>query len=323
MSAKTCAVVIPSHNRCDDLLATCQQLQKLSPAPDEVFICLDGCTDGSKEMLTREFPNYSVIENVHQQGSVPSRDRAFRMAKSDLILTLDDDSYPIDPAFIEKIGVIVEGHLEAAAITFPEIRTDGRAANPSRSTESRGHYVRDFSDCAGIIVRRLYGRAAEYPVFFSHAYSEPDFCLQLYAAGYAVWFEPSLTIRHRFTAKERNMLTRHWLNARNELWSVVIRCPFPYILLLLPFRVVRQFVFAVSQGFSWWIREPLWWWRAIRGMPICLGQRKPIRWRTYREWLILARRPAFNLEDLRKRFHQPFGYMSKGEHFRAVQRSDA
>jgi GT2 family glycosyltransferase len=315
MSAKTCAVVIPSHNRRDDLRATCQQLEKLSPAPDEIIICLDGCTDGSKEMLSREFPNYCVIENAIQEGSIPSRDRAFRMVQSDLILTLDDDSYPTDPAFIEKIGVIVEGHPEAGAITFPEIRNVGRAANPSLSSTSRGRYVREFPDCAGVIGRPIYGRAAVYPLFFSHAYGESDFCLQLYAAGYAVWFEPSLTIRHRYTPKERNMMTRHWLNARNEFWSVIMRCPFPDIAFWVPFRVLRQFMFAVSKGFSWWIREPIWWWRAIRGIPTCFRYRRPVRRRAYREWLLLTRRPAFDLEDLRKRFHQRFEHASAGNHF--------
>jgi FkbM family methyltransferase len=315
INAKTCAVVIPSHNRCDDLRLTCQEIDKFTPAPNEIIICLDGCSDGSKEMLTREFPNYRVLENAVQEGSIPSRDRAFRIVKSDLILTLDDDSYPTDPAFMEKVRAIVEQHPEAGAITFPEVRNDGRAANPRRTETSRGHYVRDFSDCAGVIARHLYGRAAEYPLFLKHAYGEPDFCLQLYAAGYAVWFEPSLTIRHRFTPKERNMMTRHRLNARNELWSVIMRCPFPDIVFLLPFRVLRQFVFAVSQGFSWWIREPLWWWRAIIGIPACLRHRKPVRWRAYREWLILARSPAFNLKDLQNRFDQPFNHTSNSEHF--------
>ena len=55
-------------------------------------------------------------------------------------------------------------------------------------------------------------------------------------AGYAVWFEPSLRIRHHFTLVQRNMVNRHMLNARNEMWSALMRCPLPYVLGVAPFR---------------------------------------------------------------------------------------
>ncbi len=302
MSRKTCGVVITSYNRCDDLRFTCQQLRGLKPPPDEIIICLDGSTDGSKEILVKEFPECHVIENPIPEGSIPSRDRAFRLVKSDLIITLDDDSYPTDPAFVQKVSDVVMQHPEAGAITFPEIRNDGKPASANLGPDSPGHYIRDFPNCAGVMLREVYGREAEYPPFFSHAYAEPDYCLQLYSAGYAVWFEPSLLIRHHFTPKERNTLSRHWLNARNEFWSVLMRCPFPYVLAIAPLRVLRQFIFAFGKGWTWWSREPKWWWGAIRGIGRCLANRKPVSWRSFLAWTRLARRPARTLEHLRTLF---------------------
>src|SRR5262249_43052532 len=151
--------------------------------PEEVIICLDGCTDDSRQMLESEFSAYQVIENATRKGSIPSRDRAFRLVTSELIVTLDDDSYPLDSAFLEKVSRLVEQHPEAAAFTFPEIRDDGGPADASVSVDSPGHYVRDFPNCAGVIRRASYGTSAAYQPFFSHAYAEPDFCLQLYSAG--------------------------------------------------------------------------------------------------------------------------------------------
>src|SRR4029079_7029488 len=116
------------------------------------------------------------------------------------------------------------------------------------------------------------------------------YCLQLYAAGYTVWFEPSLHIRHHFTPQQRNMLERHLLNARNELWSVLMRCPFPQILVIVPLRVFRQFIFAFSQGWRWWRQEPKWWWNAMAGLEECLSHRTPISWRAYWAWVRLAGR---------------------------------
>jgi GT2 family glycosyltransferase len=316
MNRTTFGVVITSHNRCDNLRSTCEQLRKLSPAPDEIIICLDGCTDGSRKMLVREFPEFQMIENFTLQGSIPSRDRAFRLVKSDFIVTLDDDSYPTDPAFIEKVRGVVTRHPEAGAITFPELRNDGYAEGPAFRPQSPGQYVRGFPNCAGIMLRALYGREAEYPVFFFHAYAEPDYCLQLYAAGYAVWFEPSLTIRHHFTPKQRDMLRRHHLGARNDLWSTMIRCPFPYLVAVAPMRILRHFIFALIKDWRWWVQEPKWWWNAFKGIPMCLRHRKPICARTYFGWLSLAQNPASSIEELETRLGRRF---NAATHFADVQ----
>jgi len=301
----TSSIVITTYNRCEVLRNTCLQLRKLDPQPDEIIVCLDGCTDGTREMLAREFPDFTVIESPERLGSIPSRDRAFRLAASDLIVTLDDDSYPTDPDFLRRASDLVHAHPECAAFTFPEIRQHGMPADESLSSTSPGKYIRDFPNCAGVMLRECYGRDAEYATFFSHAYAEPDYCLQLYAAGHAVWFEPTLTVRHHFTPVERNMLARHHLNARNELWSVLMRCPFPQVLAVVPLRMARQLVFAMSRGLWWTLREPKWWFYALMGAPKCLKQRRPIPWRRYWAWVRLGRSPAENLVDLQRRFAFP------------------
>src|SRR5205823_2809220 len=128
----------------------------------------------------------------------------------------------------------------------------------------------------------------------------------LYAAGHAIWFEPAIVIRHHFSAKERDMLRRHLLNARNEFWSVLMRCPLPYVLLFAPLRVMRQFLFAASQGWSWLRHEPQWWLDAARGLKACYVIRHPVAWRDFWTWTRLARRPALTLADLESRFRKRF-----------------
>jgi hypothetical protein len=228
------------------------------------------------------------------------------MARGDLIISLDDDSYPVDPAFVRKVKELFDRHPHVGVFTFPEIRNDDHAADAKDRLDCTSRYVRDFPDCAAVMRRSLYGEVAQYKVYFSHAYAEPDFSLQLYANGYAVRFEPSLSIRHHFTPKERDMLARHWLNARNELWSVLLRCPMPYVIAIAPLRVIRQFVFALGMGFGWWSREYRWWVPAAAGVRRCLAERTPIPWKIYSAWLRLARKPAFTLDELQTRFGEVF-----------------
>src|SRR5205814_9680525 len=111
---------------------------------------------------------------------------------------------------------------------------------------------------------------------FQHMYEEPDYALQCYAQGFGVWFEPTLRVRHHLTSQRRRPLLHHQTNARNELWSVLLRCPFVWLPFVITYRVCRQFVFAITQGMSWVIREPLWWIEALGGWRRVIETRKAV-----------------------------------------------
>ena len=133
-------------------------------------------------------------------------------------------------------------------------------------------------------------------------YEEPDYALQCYAGGAAVWFEPGLTIFHDVSRANRRPLERHHLNARNELWSVWLRCPWPWLPIVSVYRVCRQLAHACREGPGWALQEPAWWLAALRGVSQCLKSRHPVAWRAYYGWMRLARRPTYTLEELRKVF---------------------
>ncbi|HEU4771105.1 MAG TPA: glycosyltransferase family A protein, partial [Candidatus Udaeobacter sp.] len=88
----TVSVIITTRDRVTDLQRTCDVLMRLRPAPDEVLVTADGCTDGTVDMIADKFPEMTVITNQPGIGSVASRDRMMRQARGDLVLALDDDS---------------------------------------------------------------------------------------------------------------------------------------------------------------------------------------------------------------------------------------
>jgi len=293
------SIMITTRNRREELRRTLGKLFELQPAADEILICADGCTDGTSEMVRKDFPSCILLENDSARGSVFSRDRLLRTASGDIVLSLDDDSYPLDRDFFAKLQLVLGQHAGAAVITFPEIRDGGTTADPARLSSAPAHLVSAYPNCAAAMRREIYLRLGGYPIFFEHAYEEPDYALQCYAAGYTVCFDPRLSIRHHhLSSKNGNRLRRHPLNARNELWSVLMRCPFPYVMAVALFRIWRQFRYACSRGPTWAIREPVWWWSAFRGIPTCLRHRSPIEWRVYYAWMKLARQPVPSASQL-------------------------
>jgi hypothetical protein len=158
--------------------------------------------------------------------------------------------------------------------------------------------------------REIYVLSGGYARFFVHNYEEPDFALQCYEHQSAVWFEPTLTIRHHFSSANRNNQRNHHLNARNEFWSVLMRCPLPWLPLVAVYRVGRQLAHACSKGFDWIVKEPEWWMDALSGLSNCKQSRRPVPWHIYSGWMRLARRKIHTLADLEDHFQTSFPKMN-------------
>ncbi|HXM28951.1 MAG TPA: glycosyltransferase family 2 protein, partial [Chthoniobacterales bacterium] len=104
----TCSVMITTRNRAGGLRRTCRALRELNPPPLEILITADGCTDDTVAVVNRELPKAKVIVNEIGRGSVASRDRMMREARGDLVLALDDDSYPEEFDCIAKCVPLFE-----------------------------------------------------------------------------------------------------------------------------------------------------------------------------------------------------------------------
>jgi GT2 family glycosyltransferase len=278
------SVMITTRNRVTDLRQTCRVLAKLNPAPWEILITADGCTDDTVEMVELELPQAKLIVNSPGRGSVASRDRMMHEAAGDLVLALDDDSYPEQMDCIDQIVSLFAQNPKLAVARFPQ-RTDEYPESLTLTDFGTERQTRTFANSGAVLRRSTYLELPGFEPKFFHMYEEPDYALQCVAAGYEVWYLPVLTFRHHFSAATRNEMRNHHRHSRNELWSVFLRCPFPQVFGIAAYRVFSQLRFAVTRGPDWVVHEPLWWWQALCGVPYCLKKRKPIPWQKYHTWL--------------------------------------
>jgi GT2 family glycosyltransferase len=297
----TVAVMITTHNRVEILRETCEVLERLYPPLDEVLICADGCTDGTVEMIQTQFPHYRLWVNQPGQGSVASRDRLMREATTDLVLALDDDSYPLQTDIVERVRSLFSSRPRLAIASFPQ-RTEEYPNSLTTQDFGDSFFCGSFASAAACFRRSVYQQVDGFFTSFFHMYEEPDYALQCLAVGYEVWHETSIEIRHLWTGVSRNEIRNHHRHARNEQWSLWRRCPFPYVLGLSLYRLLRQGQYAASRGWRWVVREPLWWWPMVQGLPTVLGDRHPIPWATYRAWITLLSQPIYSMQEWQERF---------------------
>jgi GT2 family glycosyltransferase len=278
--------MITTRNRIEDLKRTLRVLSTLNPPPDEIFVTADGCTGGTTDFVKSEFPNTKLIVNERGLGSVASRDRMMREAEGDLVLALDDDSYPEQLDCIARIAPFFEQRPKLAVLHFPQ-RTDEYPETLAQTDFGPERLTRTFPNSGAVLRRSTYLRLPGFESRFFHMYEEPDYGLQCVAAGYEVLFSPVVTIRHHYSGQARDEIRIHHRHARNELWSTILRCPLPFAVGLAGWRVLSQFRYACTRGWPWVVREPLWWWQALAGIPYCLRKRRPVSWAGYKRWLRL------------------------------------
>jgi len=269
-----------------DLRRTCHVLQRLNPAPLEALITIDGFTEDVHEAVKTELQEARVFVNQIGLGSVASRDRMMREARGDLVLALDDDSYPEQLDCIAHIVPLFAQRPKLAVLHFPQ-RTDEYPETLGQTDFGAEHRTRSFANSGAVLRRSTYLQLPGFEPRFFHMYEEPDYALQCVAAGYEVLFSPVITIRHHYSSQARNEMRVHHRHARNELWSTLMRCPFPFAFGMVAGRIFSQFRYACKRGWSWVIREPTWWCQALCGIPSCLRKRTPVSWASYKRWLAL------------------------------------
>jgi GT2 family glycosyltransferase len=237
--------------------------------------------------MKSKFPQVTLIINQVGIGSVASRDRMIRDAKGDVVLALDDDSYPEQRDCIASMIGFFAKSPKLAVLHFPQ-RSDEYPATVKQAHFGPERLTRSFPNSGAVLRRSTYLELPGFEPRFFHMYEEPDYALQCIAAGYEVLFTPIITIRHRYSGQSRSEMRNHHLHSRNELWSIGLRCPLPYAIALALYRVMSQFGYACKRGINWVVREPIWWWSAIIGLPWVFRKRQPVQWAAYKKWLSLS-----------------------------------
>jgi GT2 family glycosyltransferase len=278
--------MITTCNRSTELQQTLQALSDLDPAPLEILVTADGCSDGTISFVRSKFPGTRLLVNEENRGSVASRDRMMRKARGDLVLALDDDSRPEESDCLTRIVPLFEEKPQLAVAHFPQ-RTDEYPESLTRNDFGPPRLTRSFANSGAVLRRSTYLQLSGFESMFVHMYEEPDYGLQCVAAGYEVLFTPIVTIRHHYSGRYRNELRNHHRHARNECWSTLLRCPFPWAVGMILWRMISQLRYARKKGGKWVINEPHWWWQALQGMPYCLRRRRPASWVKYKAWLSL------------------------------------
>lgn len=202
--------VIVTHNRREPLLATLRHLHANTPLPPdqwEAWVVDNASTDGSRAAVSAEFPNVHYLARPTNEG-VWARSLAFKPARGEYIILLDDDSYPIDDAVTRSLAHL-DSHPECAAVV-------GKVVLPDGSQEGCAFPAVMLSGAVCLRREVLLAVGGFRPEFFRKA-GEYDLSYRIWQAGHRVDRLEDVVYRHDKVLTGRSKPFAHRMDLRNNL----------------------------------------------------------------------------------------------------------
>lgn len=207
------SVVIPTHNRCDDLAGTLAELVDQVGPDDEIIVVDNGSADETPARLASRFDQVHWIELGDNLGCA-ARNIGAVAAGGDVLVMMDDDSVPV-PGTLDGIREAFTEDVGLAAIACRIRRSD----DPER--HDAGGLAGVIVNCGAAIRRTAFLDVGGFPVDFDYYAEEYDLCCRLWRVGWRIEPRGDLVFLHRRAPRNRDanrMLARL---VRNNLtvWS--------------------------------------------------------------------------------------------------------
>ena len=222
-------VVITTRNRRDELRSAIASALAQT-VPVEILVIDDGSCDGSPEMVNLEFPSVRLERSVVSRGCVAQRNRAAKLAKGQVIFSIDDDAIFVSPCTVEQtLSEFDDNRIGAVAIPYIEPRKSALVRQQVPANE--GIFVTDsFIGTAHAVRRDLFLQVGGYRDCLVHQGEEMDFCLRLLEAGYVVRMGRGDPINH-LESPRRDFRRMDFYGRRNDILFVWHNVPIQYLLL--------------------------------------------------------------------------------------------
>ncbi len=230
MSQPDISVSIVSYNTHDllrDCLASLRARAADGEATLEVIVADNGSTDGSVEMVEREFSEFSVFRTGGNIGYGRANNAAFERSSGRYFFVLNSDT-EVEPGALREMLGFMESRAEAGGAGARLILPDGStqpscAADPTLlavffeqiyfdklfpNFKLTGGYTltwwdyKERREVEQVCGACLFVRRAAWeqiggfdPAYFMY-FEDTDFCVRVRRAGWKIWYLPDAKIQH-------------------------------------------------------------------------------------------------------------------------------
>jgi|GEM_PF-2002539 len=268
MKMPAVSVVILTHNRKDLLRQSLSSCLGLNWPELELIVVDNVSTDGTPEIIQEEFGSRVRVIRRTVDSPTAGRNEAFRSAKGDFILSLDNDMIVLDPECIykavelfrqfPKVGLLT---LRIAGVENPDspLREHWWHPVPFDIGKDRFHLTDYFSEGALFIRASTLRDTGGYDDDFWGCFEAVDLSLRILRAGYDMLYVPTIgTVELQVSRHENKTRSqRNYYFLRNKIWTAWKNCSLPRAVTFVGPRILKDGLLSVRYG---WIDL---WFRAV------------------------------------------------------------
>ncbi len=219
MPTPSVSVCILSHNRKADLAHTLKLLQ-LEPEVSEVLVADNASRDGTPELVKNAFPDVRLFTHLQNIG-IDALNPAFRAARGELVLVLDDDSWPEPGALARAVARFEEKPplgLVACDIVEPTSQKRWDMAYLPLRPGTGPQPWHCFVGCGFFVRTALLQEMGGYPEDFFLYANEAPVAAEVMLRGYDLEFLPDVRVFHKMPSRQSGFSRAHvFYGLRNDL----------------------------------------------------------------------------------------------------------
>lgn len=202
------SIMMPTMNRCTDLRETIAHLYEQQYKNIEIVVIDNGSTDGTREMIEREFPQVKYIRMPRNVGAIAGRNIGFANCRGKYILHLDDDSFPGNYCIMRmveefekdsRLGLVACRVRDYWQLWQPNGWTSV-TQEPAISGSPTVREVTNWIGCGGGIRRELRDKIGYYEEWGLEAMFERTFSVRILNEGYAIKAFSDIYVYHHWSA---------------------------------------------------------------------------------------------------------------------------
>ncbi|TVR21816.1 MAG: glycosyltransferase family 2 protein [Ilumatobacter sp.] len=291
-SPEVSVVVLTRGDRTEALDAAVASATGQSGVRTEVLVVWNGCAPvdpdraGVHADRTPPVRDIALAENL---GIPEGRNVGARHASGVYLFFLDDDAEIVDADTFAQLAHRFERESDLGVIGTRIVDEHGHTAQRhvprwGRASATSSGEVTSFLGGVVAIRRSAFESVGGYAGEFFYSMEETDLAWRLADAGWRIWYDADLQIRHPRTEPSRHpdAATR---TARNRVWLVHRTLPLPLAVVYLVNWLVVTILRSPGD-----LRPTLNGYRA--GWRSRIGPRRPIRWSTVVRLTRLGRPPV-------------------------------
>ena len=294
-AAPTVSVLITAYNRADELRATLRALRHQDYPALELIVVDDASREALEPVVREEWPGARFWRNPRNLGYIVNRSRAMARATGAYLLTLDDDSHPVDADAISRAVARMEREPELGVIAF---RVHEGLEPPVLSAPvPPEQYTYAFIGCGVLIRASVASEVGGYREYFEYYKEEAEYALRVLDRGHRILYVPELVVHHRLSPVGRSAARIAAYSVRNSIWTVLLDLRAAQAAIEAPWKALIGAIEVARQGEVRWLAWAMA--STVRGLPRVLRDRAPISRAATRTYRALRYREIYTLDALR------------------------